>query len=395
MAGYFEKRGKNSYRLVVPGEPGADGKRKRYTKTVKCKNDKEAAKQLALFVAAIENGDYFEPSKLTFHQFAQKWFDEYAKPNLAPKTVHRYKEMMNSRIMAELGHLKLDKIKPLHLVEFYNKLRQDGARLDGKKGGLSPQTIRHHHRLIHTMLETAVKWELIKSNPADNVPPPKVKKQEAKFLEEDEVHALLEALKEAPLKYQVAILLTLSAGLREGELMGLRWENVDFNENTIRIIQASQHIPGMGTFIKDPKNDTSKRTIKIPSTVMDLLKQYEIEQSKNKLKFGELYNDTGYVFVQFNGELMNTYSPSKWFREFLKRNNLKHITFHQLRHTSASLLVNAGLDIGAISKRLGHSNKSTTLNIYSHALKSADEAAAEKMEAMMFKKNTSIQKNQA
>ncbi len=252
MAGSIEKRGENSYRLIVSGGIGVGGKRKKYTQTVQiegkteAEKQKKAEKELARFITEIEKNTFVEPSKMTFSGLSQKWITEYAEKNLAPKTIYRYKELLDSRILPALGHLRILKIKPTHLVEFYNNLQEDGIRADGKEGGLSPRTIGHHHRLIHAIFQTAVNWQMIYTNPADYVTPPKVKKSEAGFYDVDDIETLITALiklNDNELKYKSGVLLTLCSGLRIGELMGLKWEHIDFDNNIIAIVQANQYLP--------------------------------------------------------------------------------------------------------------------------------------------------------
>ncbi|WP_053955917.1 tyrosine-type recombinase/integrase [Inediibacterium massiliense] len=370
---------------MVSAGTGSGGKRKKYTKTVKVKSDREAEKELVKFVAKVKSSTYIEPSKLTLKSFSEKWLIDYAKPKLAPKTIYEYERLLELRIIPALGHLNLSKIKPIHLVEFYSNLQEEGIRIDGRGKKLSNNTILHYHRFIKNILETAVKWQLISSNPANNVQPPKVKKKEADFYNEEEIKQLITCLENEELKYKVAILVTITAGLRLGELMGLKWNNVDFNTNTIEIVQANQYIPKNGVFSKDPKTETSKRIISLPNPVIDILKQYKIEQTEKRLQCGDMWTDTEYILTQWNGLPMHPNTPSTWFSKFLKKHELRKITFHQLRHTSATMLINAGLNIKALSARLGHSNTSTTLNIYSHALKSADKVAADRIGDIIFK----------
>lgn len=394
MKGSIEKRGENSYRLVAPGGT-VGGKRKKFKKTVTVEGKTEAAKkkaaetELAKFIAEIESNTYIEPSKMTFKDLADKWIKDYGETNLAPKTLYRYKEMLDSRILPAMGHMKIEKIKPLHLVEFYKNLQEDGIRKDGKAGGLSAQTIKHHHRLIHAIFETAVnEWHLLSYNPAANIKPPKVQKKEAKFYEEKDIQALLTALDtldEDELKYKLAIYIDISTGLRLGELMGLKWGHIDLKTGVIQVVEATQYLPKKGTFEKDPKTETSKRSLVLPGPVLDMLKQYKIQQTKQRLKLGNLWQDTDFVFTQWNGLPMNTYTVSHWFPKFLSANNLKKITFHQLRHTNATMLLKAGMDLKSVSSLLGHSNVSTTGNIYAHVLQSANKTAAEKISDVLFK----------
>lgn len=169
--GNIEKRGDNKYRLTVSAGFDGNGKRVKHRRTITATSDRDAKKQLAMFVFEVEKGQYVAPSKYTFTDFSQKWIKDYGEQNLKTKTLQRYKELLRYKIINEIGHLRLEQIKPLHLVDFYTKLSTDGARLDGKSGGYSPKTIGHYHRLIRCMLETATKWEMIPSNPAAKVSP--------------------------------------------------------------------------------------------------------------------------------------------------------------------------------------------------------------------------------
>ncbi|MDI6617862.1 MAG: site-specific integrase [Clostridiales bacterium] len=392
MSGSIEKRGINTYRLVVPGG-SSNGKRIKFKKTITIDGKTEAAKmrkakiELAKFVAEVDSNTYIEPAKMTFNDLCTKWIKDYGETNLAPKTLFRYKEMLNSRILPAMGHLKIEKIKPLHLVEFYKNLQESGIRKDGKPGGLSAQTIKHHHRLIHAIFETAVKeWDLLAVNPAANIKPPKVPKCEAKFYEEADIKALLAALDTLPeskLKYKLAVYIDISTGLRLGELMGLKWGHINMQTGIISIVEATQYLPKMGTFEKSPKTVTSNRVLVLPAITLSMLKNYKLQQNEYRLKMGSLWNNTDFVFTQRNGSPMNTYTFSRWFPKFLKSHNLKKITFHQLRHTNATMLLSSGMDLKTVSKLLGHANISTTGNIYAHALQTANKTAAEKINTLL------------
>ncbi|MDI6619128.1 MAG: site-specific integrase [Clostridiales bacterium] len=333
---------------------------------------------------------FLNPDNLTFKAFSDKWLKEYAKPKLASKTIYEYNRLLKLRILPAIGHMKLNKIKPIHILEFYSNLQENGMRRDKrhvKDNKLSNNTIMHYHRLLHSIFQVAVKWQILESNPVSNVEPPKVQRIEAKYYSEDEVDKLVNALEDEELKYKIAILLTLATGMRLGELAGLTWDHIDIKDNNIDIVQSSEYLPDEGIFKKEPKNKTSIRKIAIPPEISSLLNKYKIEQDKSRLKCGDKWHNTNYIFTQWNGLPLYPYTISKWFSKFLKKNNMKYITFHQLRHTSAALLINADENIEEVSKRLGHSNTSTTLNIYAHAFKSADEDAAQKMSNILFKKD--------
>jgi integrase len=391
MPGSIQKRGKNKYLLTVSAGFGVGGKRIRYTRTVEAKSRKEAEKKLALFVAEVEKGLVTDSEKLTLEKFAEKWMTEYAEKQLAPKTVSHYRDLLK-RIIPALGHIRLGKLKPMHLIKFYNMLLEDGIRMDGKSGTLSETTVAHYHRLLSSMLNDAVEWQIIADNPAARVKPPKAKKKEISHYDDEKVLLLLQKLEDEPIKYKTAVILTLFTGMRLGELMGLEWADVDFEKCTIRIRQSSQYVKGKGIITKDPKNESSKRIIAVPAEVMELLKTYKKWQNEERLKMGELWEESGRVFTQENGKPMFPDTPSKWFAKFIKKHNLPHITFHGLRHTNATLLISQGTDIKTVSKRLGHAETSTTLNIYSHAIEKADREAAEKLSSLLMQKSSTVNK---
>ncbi len=408
------KRGSNSYRISVSTGYDSNGKKLRKEKTVRLDSkltpkqvEKELNKIATEFELEVERGLYLDSDKITFSQFIDDWLDKYGKEQLAPKTLHRYEELIESRIRPSLGHLKIQRIQPRHILEFCDSLKKDGVRSDGKEGGLSDRTILHHFRLVSSILTTAVHWQVILSNPCERLKPPKVEKKEARHYNQHEVNRLLEALENAPLKYKVIINLAIYTGLREGELMGLFWDNIDFDKCIIEVNKSSQYIPNKGVFTKSPKTYTSNRLISVPKSMIVLLREYRIWQNKERLKCGDLWEENNMLFTQWNGKPMHTYTPTRWLPKFIKKFNesiekdetvpknkkkdlqLPLINFHGLRHTNATLLIAGGTNIKTISARLGHSNTSTTLNIYSHSLRSADEEAADKLESILSVKENS------
>jgi len=383
MTGYVENRGKNTWRLVVNDGYTPDGKRKRNTKTIKAKNKREAEQLLGQLIAEIEKGRFIDPTKLTFKDFAERWLSDYAEVNLAPKTVFRYKQLLNSRIFPAMGHLKVDQIRPTHLLEFYKNLQEEDIRLDGKQGKLSTRTILHHHRLLSAIFNSAVKWQVILNSPAVRVNPPKVNKTQVVCYNEEQATAMLKAMDKEPLKYKTGITLTLVTGLRQGELMGLEWQDINFEESTITIRQASQYLPGKGLFPIEPKHEMSKRIISIPFSVLSLFKAYRKEWLGSRLKVGDLWQGTNRLFATWDGKPMYPSTITHWFTKFQAAHNLPRITFHALRHTSASWLMAQGLPLKSISSRLGHANISTTADIYGHALKSVDREIAKKFDGLL------------
>lgn len=380
MAGWVEKRGKNKWRLNVPGGTDQDGRRVVFRRNIEASSEREARKMLDVFSAEVQKGLYVEPSKLTFAEFAARWLKDYAQSSLAPKTVFRYRQLLETRILPAMGHLRMEQIKPLHLLEFYAGLQKDGVRTDGRPGGLSERTILHHHRLISAMLQDAVEWQVLPFNPASRVKPPKVPRKEVACYDEKQVAALLQALEGEESKYRVMVVVALFTGIRLGEVVALEWKHVNLEDGTLEVRQAAQYLPGLGNFVKPPKTKGSVRKISLPPFLTATLRQYRREQLEARLKVGDRWQDSDRLFTTWDGRPMLPNTVSNWFGKFLKRHNLPHLPFHGLRHTAATMLINQGLPAKSISGRLGHTNISITMDLYGHYLKDADREAAARLE---------------
>ena len=232
MAGSIEKRGKNSYRLSCLAGYNLQGKPIKKTKTVHG-TKKEAEIELAKFVADVQNGMVIEGKSLKFSEFTEIWKRDYGSKELAPSTYKRYCRMLETRLLPYFGHFYVNKIKPTDIMQFYDLLSKDTQLVRKKDNGgnktlkpLSGKTILEHHRLLRAMLHKAVYWQVIVSNPAERVQPPKAKKPKRKYYDDDQCKILLENLEqldEEQIKYKTAIILTVFTGVRLGELMGLEW----------------------------------------------------------------------------------------------------------------------------------------------------------------------------
>ena len=198
----------------------------------------------------------------------------------------------------------------------------------------------------------------------------------------DEVQAaeLIKRLQSEPIKYRTAIMLTLYTGLHRGELCGLEWSDIDLQNGLVKVNKSLLYSVDRGVFEDGTKTRSSNRIISIPADMVELLKQYKASQLQIKLMIGDLWVEIGKVFTSDNGGIINPEHISAWFKRFVNRHGLPDIHFHNLRHTAATLLIMEGVDIATVSKRLGHADKTTTLNIYTHAVKSADRAAADKLQ---------------
>ena len=383
-----EYKGKNRYKMVVSSGFNAHGKRERHSETVTAMSKKELENLYAKFKTNIRAGLFRNNNSITFQDFVDKqWLKDTEVKSLAPKTLARYKAMLDQRIFPEFGHVRLSDINRNHIVKLYESLSQDGARLDGKDGGLSGKTILHHHRLLSKIFNTAVLWELISSSPMKMVKPPKANRNIAPFYDDEQVLTLithLNTLDESQYKYKVLTMLALFTGMRRGELMGLEWKDIDYEKRTIDIRRTSQYLPGKGIFTKEPKTELSTRVITIPDTIVALLRDYQKRQASERRKLANLWKSTDRLFTTWDGAPMNPDTITDWFGKFIKKHNLPHVTFHGLRHTNVSLLIAEGVDVRTIASRVGHANPTTTLNLYSHMLQKSDQMAADSLEKRLF-----------
>ena len=396
MAGSIEKRGKNSYRLSCLAGYNLQGKPIKKTKTVHG-TKKEAEIELAKFVADVQNGMVIEGKSLKFSEFTEIWKRDYGSKELAPSTYKRYCRMLETRLLPYFGHFYVNKIKPTDIMQFYDLLSKDTQLVRKKDNNgsktlkpLSGKTILEHHRLLRAMLHKAVYWQVIVSNPAERVQPPKAKKPKRKYYDDDQCKILLENLEqldEEQIKYKTAIILTVFTGVRLGELMGLEWNDIDFRNGIVSINRSSQYLADTGIFTKVPKTESSIREVAIPDFVISLLEEYKLWYEEQKSLYGELWIDSNRLFVQADGKPMHPSTISKWFVKFIGQIGLPVINFHGLRHTNATLLIAQNIDVAVVAARLGHAQITTTFNFYVHPIIAHNKKAGFALENLLLSKN--------
>lgn len=252
------------------------------------------------------------------------------------------------------------------------------------EGKLANKTILEHHRLIRTILSLAEKEMLVPYNAAAKATPPKNDQKEVNYFQLDDVVRIREALEQEPLKWRVATHLLLITGCRRGEVMGLRWSKVDFENNQLKIDTNLLYSPKRGIY-EDTTKTRTVRFVKIPAETTDLLREYRAWYDELREANGDRWHDTDFLFVKDNGEPMIPDSITAWLRKFSMRHDLPHINPHAFRHTMASVLINSGADVVSVSKRLGHKKVSTTTDIYSHIIQEADEQASECLADVMLR----------
>lgn len=411
----IEKKGDN-YIVTVSNGYDSKGKKIRKKKTFKKpdnltpkKWEKELHRLILEFEKKIQSGTYID-SNISLKIYTDQWLENYATYNLQPNTILSYEYELNSKILPALGHLSLEKLTPIRIQSFLNNLMEDGVRIDGKHGGYSNRTIKYQGQILSSMLQQAVYWQILPDNPCKRVKIPKntnnsnkeYSNEKIKFFNQNEILTLSEIVKYEPLKYHVAFNIALFCGLRKGEILGLTWNDIDYNKKTLSVNKARTYIPKIGMITKEPKSKNSIRVVSIPNMLIKLLKEYKVWQNGEKATCGDLWskewNNTPWILTQWNGKGMDYSVLSQWLKKLITKHNKKIqddnsipseekesyilpvLSFHKLRHTSATLLIGENTDIRTVSHRLGHSQTSTTMNIYVHGLLETDQKAADTLE---------------
>jgi integrase len=251
---------------------------------------------------------------------------------------------------------------------------------------LSAETISKYHRVLSSIFQTAVEWQVIVSNPCERVKPPKGEKEDAIFLNAEQAIHLLELLENAPIYYATAVTVLLFTGMRRGELLGLEWSDIDLKHQLISISRTSQYLPDRGIFDDQTKNHSSKRVIRIADSTVQSLKRLRAWQNQQRLKLGELWNGSTKVFTTATGKPIHPDTLSGWFHKFILRTDLPPVHLHSLRHTNATLAITNGVAVTTVAGQLGHSSPNTTTKIYAHTIQQAQAEAAEMMDDLLAPK---------
>ncbi len=253
---------------------------------------------------------------------------------------------------------------------------------------VSGSTVLYYHHLLQSLFTTAVQWQIIESNPCSRVKPPRRNRAEAIWLDDAEAIQLLECLNSAEPVYKTLFTLYIFTGMRRGEALGLKWTDINFQKQLIDINKELVYVHKVGVKLDTPKNDSSRRVIKVPRPVIDLLEDWRETQALNKATYGDMYEDSDFIFTNKVGRYLHPDTVSSWFSRFVKAHDLPPIHLHSLRHTNASIMIAKGVDLKTVSKRLGHADLQTTIMIYTHQIKTADEAASQMLDDLFFgKKN--------
>ena len=325
--------------------------------------------------AALRNRQLGLPvsnDKITFGQFLDRWLEESVKPSVRPSTLDRYTRDVRLHIKPDLGNTRLSKLSVQDIQTLINKKQ---------KTGCSPNTIRHFHAVIRKALNVACKWELVSRNVATLADRPRVPHFEIQPLSPEQARAFLKAIRGNKLEafYTVAVAL----GLRRGEALALRWEDINLEAGELRVRHTLQILKGGGWNLAEPKSRNSRRTLHLPKFAVQVLKDHRQLQLKERMAKGKLWQDLDFVFTSEIGTPLDGNNVYKLYKQLLRGNELPDIRFHDLRHTAGTLLLVQGVHPRIAMETLGHSQISLTMNTYSHVSSELQKEAAEKMEAIL------------
>jgi integrase len=326
------------------------------------KNEKEAEKKLEDIKFEIRQGTLATGPNQTVQQYLTRWFEDVHKQEVRETTYIQNRVTLNKHLIPGIGHIQLKKLTAQHIQRFYAEKIKEGC---------TASRVRGMHQLLHKALKNAARWKLIQQNVCDQVTVPRDtnKPETARILTEDQALLLLKASQGHPLEAFIA--LALVTGLRHGELMALRWQDINFEAKSLKVNHTVTLVWGHGYIENEPKTSTSKREIMLPQFVINSLLRHRARQERTRLLSGDKWQETGLVFCNRYGTYRDPSTTNKSFHRLLERNGLPSIRIHDLRHSAASLhIMVLNTPPKLVQELLGHSNIEMTLDVYTHANKS-------------------------
>ena len=380
MRGHVRQRGKNGHWYAVVDIRDPVGvRRRKWISLPDCKGRRQAQLALARIVSEMQQGSAIEPNKVTVGQFLDRFQTDWVATHVSPQSRERYGCSLD-HVRQHLGERPLQKLRPADLAAFYAALSREG---------LAPRTIRMIHAVLHGALGRARIWNIIRDNPAQLVKPPRAPDQEIKMLQPAEAAALLERLRGKPLFLLAAV--ALATGMRRNEMLALRWQDVDLDAGRLTVEQSLEQTAAYGVGVKAPKTRCGHRTISLPVHIVAELRAHWREQQEQRLGQGlGKAPASAPVFAAADGRYLSPNMVSKAWPVAVAAAGMPAITLHSLRHVHASMLIASGLDILTISRRLGHSSPTITLNVYGHLIAGGDDRAAQIMEAAFGNGSNSV-----
>ena len=342
------------------------------------KTRKEVQEKLAAALQEQKQGMLIATPRQTVGQFLTDWLENTHKQSVRPRTYERYEEAIRLHLIPVLGKYQLQKLSAQHVQAFYaRKLKE----------GLSPSTVIYYHSILHNALETAVKWGLVSRNVCDLVTAPRRIRFEIQPFTPEQVQSFFAAIRGH--KWEALFTLALATGMRQGELLGLKWQDINFSTGTLQVRRMLTRVSSetsVRVFIEaEPKTQQSRRSITIASFAFEALKQHRLRQLETRLKADTLWEEHDYVSCTLVGTHLRPSHVVDEFKKLLKKANLPDIRFHDLRHSAATLLLSLGIHPKVVQEMLGHTQISMTMDIYSHVLPSMQQDAVSKLNDLLMR----------
>jgi integrase len=367
---YGDVRNRNTGKI----EPG---RKRKWHKLPDCKGKRDAEERCHKIITEMRSGAYVEPSKVTLSQFFERWL-RHIKPNVSPRTHERYEQIATKNIAPLLGAKLLSKLQPIDISEAYATALESGRR-DGK-GGLSPRTVHHMHRVLFSALDQAERWKLIVRNPAallEKRDRPKIERKSVKTIDASTTATVLDAARERRLF--IPLVLGTFCGLRRGEITALRWKSVDLDNGQLAVVASTEQTDKGAIREKEAKSGKA-RTVALPSLAVEELRRWRLAQAQELLRLGVRADDNWHVVTQFDGSPLQPRSLTHVVSAFLKEWGM---TLHGLRHSHASHMLASNVHPKIVQERLGHSSIAITLDIYSHLMPNMQEGAAATVDGVL------------
>ena len=372
-----KKDGTRYWQLTAElGKDPASKKRLRKYRSVEG-TKKEAERAVRAFIAEIEKGMYVTDTKITVHEWVDTWLEVYIEPNVSPTTLSRYQGMIKRYIKPLLGQIQVQKLTTLAVQAWVNGLKT--SPVSGKP--MAVATIKHAYHVLKGSMDKAVLAGIISRSPCVGIMLPKGQKKPPVVYNEEQIKQLIAAAKGTEMELIIDIELCL--GLRRGELLGLQWQDIDWENNQIHIVHNRVVVDGKSV-VKDPKTESSCRTVDVPEQLIQKLHKHKLKCWANRLRMGEMYTATDYIIVHPDGKPIYPEYVSQMFTKLQVKANLPKCRFHDLRHLCASIMLMQGVNVKVAKEHLGHKDSSTTMNIYTHVLPSVAKDAAQKIGALVY-----------
>jgi integrase len=367
MKGCIKERSPGHWAIILDTRDPQTGKRKRRWHSF-CGTKRQAQVECARLISEIQSGGYVDASKITVAEYLARWLDHMAT-QVSPSSHRTYTIMVRAYVAPAIGTIRLKKLRPIDLADLYATTLRS----------LAPKSVILLHNVLSQALRQAMRWQLLTSNPAIAVAPPRVERKQMPVLDADATLDLVEAARETDLL--MPVLLAAMTGMRRGEIVALRWHSTDFDAGQLAIVASTEQV-GRKTRDKPPKSGRS-RTVALPALMIEELRRHRLQQAEALFRLGVRQDEATHVCTRADGTPWRPDSLTRAFRRFLRSHNLPSMRFHGLRHAHATHLLTANVHPKIVQERLGHASISMTLDLYSHVVPGMQEEAAASVDTLM------------